>query len=78
MLRFLVGRYGQRADFGGRKARDPIDYPDVGLYHPDLPGTRITTDPAEIKGPRGRHRHGRPADDALPISSPPTAPTMMR
>jgi len=53
MLRFLVGRYGQRADFGGRKARDPIDYPDVGLYHPDLPGTRITTDPAEIKGPEG-------------------------
>ncbi len=51
MLRYLVGRYGTRADFTPGVAKAPIDYPDVGLYHPDLPGHHITTDPADIPGP---------------------------
>ncbi len=53
MLRHLLGRYARRPEFSPRAARAPIDYPDVGLYHPDLPGHRITTDPAAIPGPRG-------------------------
>ncbi len=44
MVRFLLSRYASRADWHGVKSRAPIDYPDVGLYHPDLPGHHITTD----------------------------------
>ena len=48
MLRFLLNRY---AKGGGWKpapaAAAPIEYPDCGLYHPDLPG-RITTDVADL------------------------------
>ena len=47
MIRFLVQRYG---GWTGREARAPIDYPDVGLYHPDL-AQRITTDVDELPGP---------------------------
>jgi len=39
MLRLLVDRYssGPRAQLRGRlKIQDPIEYPDVGLYHPTL------------------------------------------
>ncbi|SLN32154.1 magnesium chelatase subunit H [Roseisalinus antarcticus] len=56
MLRFLVGRYAERTDFVGRAAKAPVDYPEVGLYHPDLPGSKITTDAADIKGPPGATR----------------------
>ncbi|MEO0669039.1 MAG: magnesium chelatase subunit H [Pseudomonadota bacterium] len=53
MIQFLLGRYADSADWSERpEAALPIDYPDTGLYHPDLPG-RITTDPADIKGPKG-------------------------
>ncbi len=48
MLRFLLGRYADRTDWHAPKARLPIEYPDVGLYHPDLPGTKIVTDPAHL------------------------------
>ena len=37
MIRFLVSRYAAAPDWHGVKAKAPIDYPDVGLYHPDLP-----------------------------------------
>ena len=50
MVRFLVNRYaaGDRASLRGQlKAAAPIDYPDVGLYHPDLPD-RITTSLDEL------------------------------
>ncbi|MDJ1016327.1 MAG: magnesium chelatase subunit H [Paracoccaceae bacterium] len=50
MLRFLIGRYGSRTDWDSRAAKAPVDYPDVGLYHPDLPD-RITTDAAKLPGP---------------------------
>lgn len=36
MVRALVDRYAP-GDRGGQAARAPIEYPDVGLYHPDLP-----------------------------------------
>ncbi|WP_299685024.1 magnesium chelatase subunit H [uncultured Tateyamaria sp.] len=52
MIQFLLGRYADSADWTDRpEAALPIDYPDTGLYHPDLPG-RITTDPADIAGPK--------------------------
>jgi len=51
MVRFLVGTYARDRAFRGAKARDPVDYPDVGLYHPDLPGHAITTDAADLPNP---------------------------
>ena len=53
MVRFLLNRYA--SDTGWAKAPEaaaPIEYPDTGLYHPDLP-QRITTDPAHVPGPDG-------------------------
>ncbi|MEL6466472.1 MAG: magnesium chelatase subunit H [Pseudomonadota bacterium] len=53
MIQFLLNRYATSADWSARpEAALPIDYPDTGLYHPDLP-QRITTDAAEIPGPIG-------------------------
>ena len=51
MIRFLIGRYADRADWHGAKADLPIEYPDVGLYHPDLPDHHIVTDLAALPGP---------------------------
>ena len=51
MIRFLLNRYAE--DTGWKAAPEaaaPIDYPDVGLYHPDLPG-RITTDAKALPSP---------------------------
>ncbi len=51
MVRFLLGRYAQsRPEWLGRTGAAPVEYPDAGLYHPDLP-QRITTDAADIPGP---------------------------
>ncbi|MGY6633901.1 MAG: magnesium chelatase subunit H [Alkalilacustris sp.] len=50
MVRFLVSRYAHEARWRGVKAAAPIDYPDVGLYHPDLP-ERITTHLGDLPGP---------------------------
>jgi len=52
MVRFLLSRYCRRADWRGVTAPAPIEYPDTGLYHPDLP-ERITTDPADLPSPEG-------------------------
>ncbi len=52
MMRFLVSRYATRADWRRATAKAPVDYPDVGLYHPALP-QRITTDPADLPRPAG-------------------------
>ncbi|WP_299740188.1 magnesium chelatase subunit H [uncultured Roseobacter sp.] len=52
MVRFLLGRYAK--DTGWKAAPDaaaPIEYPDAGLYHPDLPG-RITTDATAVPAPK--------------------------
>lgn len=53
MMRFLLNRYAR--DSGWEKAPDaaaPVEYPDAGLYHPDL-AERITTDPARLPAPQG-------------------------
>ncbi|MFN3972698.1 MAG: magnesium chelatase subunit H [Gemmobacter sp.] len=52
MIRFLVGRYAHVKDWKGAVAKAPIDYPDVGLYHPDLPA-RITNRACDIPRPAG-------------------------
>lgn len=51
MLRFLIGRYATRADFRGLKAAAPVDYPEVGVYHPRLPGHHLATDAAKLPSP---------------------------
>ncbi|EEW26216.1 magnesium chelatase subunit H [Rhodobacter ferrooxidans] len=50
MIRFLVSRYSSRQAWKGAKSKAPIDYPEVGLYHPRLPN-RITTNPADLPRP---------------------------
>ncbi|MEL6531536.1 MAG: cobaltochelatase subunit CobN, partial [Pseudomonadota bacterium] len=52
MVRFLVGRYAADSTLRGAEAAPPIDYPDVGLYHPDLPGHHITTDLGALPQPK--------------------------
>ena len=52
MVRYLVGRYSVGRAWGKVRAAAPIDYPDVGLYHPALPG-RIATDAACLPRPKG-------------------------
>lgn len=52
MIRFLIGRYASRKDWRGAASSAPVDYPEVGLYHPRLPG-RISTDLADLPRPAG-------------------------
>jgi magnesium chelatase subunit H len=58
MVRFLVGRYaaGPRAGLraGAKVTAAPVEYPDVGVYHPRMPnrfGHRLADLPAMEKGP---------------------------
>lgn len=44
LVRFLISRYAHRPEWRGVEAQLPIEYPEVGLYHPDLPDHHITTD----------------------------------
>ena len=53
MIRFLVSRYANRADWKGCDAPAPLEYPDTGLYHPALK-KRITTELAELPTPKKR------------------------
>ena len=50
MIRFLLGRYAARDGWKGAAAKAPIDYPDLGLYHPRLP-QRITTRLSDLPRP---------------------------
>jgi magnesium chelatase subunit H len=50
MVRFLISRYSHRDAWRGAEAPAPLEYPETGLYHPDLAG-RITTDPAALPTP---------------------------
>ncbi len=50
MIRFLVSRYSHEETWRGRDAPLPVEYPEVGLYHPDLPN-RITTNLADLPMP---------------------------
>lgn len=51
LIRFLVSRYSGNRAWQGVRAEAPIDYPEVGLYHPDLPG-RVATDAATMPRPQ--------------------------
>ncbi len=51
MVRFLVGRYASRSEWRGARAAAPVEYPDVGLYHPGVRG-RITTDASCLPAPK--------------------------
>jgi magnesium chelatase subunit H len=52
MIQFLLNRYATDTVWRDTpEAQAPIEYPDVGLYHPDLPA-RITSDPAALPGPK--------------------------
>lgn len=48
LVRFLISRYASRPEWRGVSADAPVEYPEVGLYHPDLPGHRIATDIADL------------------------------
>ncbi|MBK5933468.1 cobaltochelatase CobN subunit [Rhodovulum imhoffii] len=50
MVRFLLSRYAHEKAWRGAHSEAPIDYPEVGLYHPDIEH-RITTDPARLPAP---------------------------
>ena len=50
MIRFVVSRYAQNTEWKKVQAADPIQYPEVGLYHPDL-ADRITTEVADLPQP---------------------------
>ena len=53
MLRFLISRYSHIDSWRGVKAEPPREYPNVGVYHPNLKG-RISedlTDIPEVKKP---------------------------
>ncbi len=54
MVRFLISRYCRRPEWRGIAAAAPLEYPETGLYHPDLPA-RITTDPSALpqRGDKG-------------------------
>ena len=53
MVRFLITRYARRDAFAGAaRALPPVEYPELGLYHPALP-TRITTNLADLPRPAG-------------------------
>ncbi len=50
MIRFLVSRYSADRKWQAVKAAAPIDYPEVGVYHPSLPN-RMTTDATKLPRP---------------------------
>ncbi|KUF10034.1 magnesium chelatase subunit H [Pseudoponticoccus marisrubri] len=52
LIRFLLSRYSREANWRGGEAPAPLEYPETGLYHPDLEG-RITTDPADLPASQG-------------------------
>ncbi len=59
MVRMLIDRYaaGPRAVLRGTlTVEEPEEFPDVGCYHPDLPGRGITEDDSKLpsKGKQGR------------------------
>jgi magnesium chelatase subunit H len=53
LVAFLVGRYasGPRQSLRGIESAEPVEYPDVGLYHPALPG-RIARAAATLPRPK--------------------------
>jgi magnesium chelatase subunit H len=77
MVRFLVSRYadGPRENLRTSvKADMPADYPEVGIYHPDLP-TRVTDG---LLACRHRQRHAARwgSSSCAPTCWPATLPIM--
>ncbi len=69
MVRYLVGRYGtgDRAKLSEQlTAAAPVDYPDVGLYHPALPDRIVT---ALDQLPKVDGQHDRPTVGVLVMRS---------
>ena len=61
LLRFVVDRYAdgpRRVVRGLLEVAPPVEYPDIGVYHPRLPG-RLAEDAALLPAPASGHRHGR-------------------
>ena len=59
LVRFLVNRYAGGANAGLRgklKAPPPIEYPDVGLYHPRADRPRLASPPTDLPRPSGGSR----------------------
>ncbi|QFT64979.1 magnesium chelatase subunit H [Roseivivax sp. THAF30] len=50
MIRYLLSRYAGPEEMRGGVAPEPLEYPETGLYHPDLP-ERITEDESDLRGP---------------------------
>ena len=51
MIRFLISRYSHHELWRGTLSEAPLDYPEVGLYHPGLKA-RITTDLEALPAPK--------------------------
>jgi magnesium chelatase subunit H len=52
LVRFLIGKYAAGEREGLRafaNANEPVEYPDVGLYHPAMPGRRVSEDLAQFR-----------------------------
>ena len=64
MIRFLVARYAQNPTWAKVRAEAPVHYPDLGLYHPDLPGHGITENLSDL-----RHDPSRPTVGLLMLRS---------
>lgn len=48
LVRFLVERYGGDAFAGAQPGAAPAEYPETGLYHPDLPAPHVTAEVAAL------------------------------
>ncbi|MEQ3728416.1 MAG: magnesium chelatase subunit H [Tateyamaria sp.] len=48
LVRFMISRYASRPAWRGVQVDAPVEYPEVGLYHPDLPDHHIATDIADL------------------------------
>jgi magnesium chelatase subunit H len=55
LIRFLVDRYGKRDGARPLRVAPPAEYPESGVYHPELPGIGIAEDAARLPagGARG-------------------------
>ncbi|MBK1726322.1 magnesium chelatase subunit H [Halorhodospira neutriphila] len=60
MVRFLINRYAdgpRRGLRGSLTVQDPIEYPDVGVYHPRIAG-RVSAEARDLPAPEGGGERG--------------------
>lgn len=48
MIRMLISRYSHINEWRGGSVKAPVEYPDTGIYHPDIRG-RITDDASKLR-----------------------------